>query len=95
MADFSKQWCERNDPRMPWDFDILEVADRLKPGYCLPYICEGYGFTVIAKSDKDEIQLGFPKKDGINISYKSYKKIVGKMPEVNVVKIPLHVSLFE
>ena len=30
MADFSKQWCEANDPEMPYDFDILEVFSRLK-----------------------------------------------------------------
>ena len=29
MADFSKQWCEINDPDMPWDFDILEEAEKL------------------------------------------------------------------
>ena len=29
MAEFSKQWCELNDPEMPWDFDILEVANGL------------------------------------------------------------------
>ena len=27
MADFSKQWCEINDPSMTSDFDILEEAN--------------------------------------------------------------------
>ena len=31
MADFSKQWCEINDPEMPYDFDILEEAAKCKP----------------------------------------------------------------
>ncbi len=30
MADFSKQWCDANDPDMPSDFDILEVFSKLK-----------------------------------------------------------------
>jgi hypothetical protein len=28
MADFSKQYVERYDPEMEWDFDIEEVFDR-------------------------------------------------------------------
>ena len=26
MADFSKQWCEINDSKISWDFDIDEIA---------------------------------------------------------------------
>ena len=29
MSDFSKQWCDINDPDMPYDFDILEVFSNL------------------------------------------------------------------
>ena len=39
MADFSKQWCEINDPEMPHDFDILEEAAKLKPNYYLRLMC--------------------------------------------------------
>lgn len=49
MADFSKQWCEANDPEMPWDFDIIEEYNKLQEGYFIPMICEGYGFGAIAK----------------------------------------------
>ena len=49
MAEFSKQWCELNDPDMPWDFDIIEVANDLKNNYYKPYICEGFGFSAIGK----------------------------------------------
>jgi len=49
MAEFSKQWCEINDPDMPWDFDIFEVASNLKNNFYIPYICEGFGFSAIGK----------------------------------------------
>ena len=49
MADFSKQWCEINDPDMPWDFDIFEVAEGLNQNFYMPYIYEGFGFSAIGK----------------------------------------------
>jgi hypothetical protein len=49
MADFSKQWCDLNDPDMPWDFDIEEIANGLKHNFYIPYICEGFGFSAIGK----------------------------------------------
>jgi hypothetical protein len=58
MAEFSKQYCEKMDGDLSWDFDILEVADRLENGEYLPYICEGYGFIAIGKAD-NEIILAF------------------------------------
>ena len=32
MADFSKQWVEKNDSNMGWDFDIEAIAADMKPG---------------------------------------------------------------
>ena len=29
MADYSKQWCEINDPEMSYDFDIFEEFEKL------------------------------------------------------------------
>ena len=49
MAEFSKQWCELNDPDMPWDFDIFEIANNLTHNFYIPYICEGFGFSAIGK----------------------------------------------
>jgi hypothetical protein len=50
MADFSKQWCDRYDPGgLEPDFDIEEVFNDLTEGYYTSIICEGYGFTAIAK----------------------------------------------
>jgi hypothetical protein len=51
MADFSKQWCDANDPEMPHDFDILEVFGKLKDGMYESWVCEGYGFGAIANID--------------------------------------------
>lgn len=76
MAAFSKQWCEINDPEMPWDFNILEVAEELEPEYGLPYICEGFGFTFIAKDEKGNIILGFPDYITSKMDYKTYKEVI-------------------
>lgn len=76
MADFSKQWCELNDPEMPWDFDILEVAKRLEPEYGICYICEGFGFTLIAKNEKGDIVLGFPDYVTDTMEWKTYNEII-------------------
>jgi len=48
MADFSKQWCDINDPEMPYDFDIIEEYKKLSEGHWIPVICEGFGFLGIA-----------------------------------------------
>ncbi len=49
MADFSKQWCELNDPEMPWDFDILEEFGKLPKNHYISIICEGFGFIAIMR----------------------------------------------
>jgi len=51
MADFSKQYCQVNDMGFDGDFDVYEEWAKLKPGYGVAYICEGFGFTMIAKEE--------------------------------------------
>ena len=75
MADFSKQWCEKNDPDMPWDFDILEEAKKLRPGSYMHAICEGYGFSEIIKDNNNNIKLGF--YHGEEMNYKSLEQVIG------------------
>ncbi len=75
MADFSKQWCEINDPEMPWDFDILEVAESITPQYGKSYICEGFGFIAIAKDDEDNILLAF-SEGAEKINWKTYNEVI-------------------
>ena len=81
MADFSKQWCDLNDPKLPHDFDILEIAEGLEPGHYTPVICEGFGFTAVAKNDEGQILLAMPTEtydeDGDTIiRWKSYSDII-------------------
>lgn len=61
MAEFSKQYVERNDSEFDaWDFDILEIAEELEPNHYTSIICEGFGFTAIGKDENGEIILAFP-----------------------------------
>ena len=76
MADFSKQWCESYDPDMPWDFDIDELAKKLRPGSYMHAICEGIGFTIIARNEEGELLLGFPNFDTEMMEYKTYKEVI-------------------
>lgn len=75
MADFSKQWCENNDPDMPHDFDILAEAEKLSPNQYVPFICEGYGFVAIGKGKDGEILLAV-YHDEENVKWESYNNIV-------------------
>jgi hypothetical protein len=56
MADFSKQWCDQNDPDMPYDFDVIEEFKKLSEDHYIPMICEGYGFLGIL-NDKGECKV--------------------------------------
>jgi hypothetical protein len=76
MAEFSKQWCEKNDPNMSWDFDILDEADKLKPNHYISYICEGFGFAGIAKDKEGNILLGFSDYDIDRTEWKTYKEVI-------------------
>jgi len=62
MSDFSKQWCEANDPEMPHDFDIIEEFNKLEPNSYVGLICEGYGFGAIANIN-GECKLLMPHND--------------------------------
>lgn len=53
MADFSKQYCEINSMGFDGDFDIIEEWNKLEPDHAVPFVCEGFGFTWIAKLEKD------------------------------------------
>ncbi len=39
MAEFSKQWVEKNVSEMGWDFDIDKVVSELPKSTMVPYIC--------------------------------------------------------
>ena len=60
MANFSKQWCDINDPQIPSNFDIEEIANTLEPNHYTPIICEGFGFIAIGKTGDNDIVLAMP-----------------------------------
>lgn len=47
MAEFSKEYTSRYMPDMPHDFSIQEEYLKLKEGYYISFICEGFGFIAI------------------------------------------------
>jgi hypothetical protein len=49
MADFSKQYVEKYDPEMEWDFDIEEAFDDMPVSSFRTIICEGFGFFGLHK----------------------------------------------
>jgi len=56
MAEFSKQYCQLHDMGFDGDFDVYEEWSKLKPGYSVAYICEGFGFAAIGKKESgDEV----------------------------------------
>jgi hypothetical protein len=78
MADFSKQWCELYDPEMTHDFDILEEFEKLEPDQYINYICEGFGFIAIGKTQDNQCLLAIPI-DGDphgNILWKKYDDVI-------------------
>jgi hypothetical protein len=77
MAEFSKQYVEQSGFDYPHDFDILEIAAGLEPGYYIPYICEGYGFVAIQKSENGEILLGMPKGEDM-VEWVTFNKLIEK-----------------
>jgi len=76
MADFSKQWCDENDSDMPWDFDMVEEYSKLKPGFMVAYICEGYGTVGIARGYNDEFLLALTNDRWATYDWVPYEQIV-------------------
>ncbi len=54
MAEFSKQYCKIKDMGFDGDFDVYEEWSKLKPGYSVAYICEGFGFVAIGKKESGD-----------------------------------------
>ena len=76
MSDFSKQWCDLNDPEMPHDWDIEQIASTIDPGNYKAYICEGFGFTAIGKDLSGEIVLYFPSSNLEDGDWKDYTNFI-------------------
>ena len=80
MAEFSKQYCELHDMGVDGDFDIMEEYSKLKPGTYVPYICEGFGFIAIGKTDdQDEACILAMPIDGTpygTVNWKQYDEVI-------------------
>lgn len=80
MAEFSKQYCEKNDFDFPHDFDINEIAEGLDKGHYTSIICEGYGFIAIGKDESDKIILAMPtgehSEEGSAVEWKSFDEVI-------------------
>lgn len=49
MAEFSKQYCEKYQPEMNWDFDIDSEFHEMPFSSFKAIICEGFGFFGLHK----------------------------------------------
>jgi hypothetical protein len=59
----------------------MEEYHKLKPGNYVPYICEGYGFIAIGKTDDmdEECILAMPSNTSSrSVVWKKYNEIVNK-----------------
>jgi hypothetical protein len=79
MADFSKQWCQINDPESPGDFDIDVIAGQLEPGYVISIICEGFGFIAIGRNPEGELLFAVPtgnhNEEGSEVDWKTLEEV--------------------
>jgi hypothetical protein len=79
MAEFSKQWIEKNKLNITPDFNILEIVEQLNEQEFTSIICEGFGFIAVGKKD-GEIVLGFPDgpstDSGTPIKWQKYREVI-------------------
>jgi hypothetical protein len=81
MAEFSKQWVEKNDSEMGWDFDIEDIASKMPNSTMTSYyICEGFGAIAIGKDSSGEIHLGIAtgnfNDEGSEVEWKTLEEVI-------------------
>jgi hypothetical protein len=82
MAEFSKQWVEKNNPEMGWDFDIEAIASEMPNSTMTDYyLCEGFGAVAIGKDDDGEIQLAiatgnYNDEGHIEVEWKALEEVI-------------------
>jgi len=80
MADYSKQWCDINDPEMSFDFDIFEEFEKLPKNNYISMICEGFGFLAIMRNHEDRCLLAFDDDGGI--IWEEYDQFINRTIEL-------------
>ena len=81
MAEFSKEWCEIHySEEITPDFSIQEEFSKLELGYSIPFICEGFGFLAIGKTENGAcvlaVDAGKNEEGEEMIRWASYEEIV-------------------
>jgi hypothetical protein len=82
MAEFSKQWVEKNNPEMGWDFDIEAIASEMPNSTMTDYyLCEGFGAVAIGKDENGEIQLAiatgnYNDEGYIEVEWKALEEVI-------------------
>lgn len=80
MADYSKQWCDINDPEMSFDFDIFKEFEKLPKNNYISMICEGFGFLAIMRNHEDRCLLAFD--DDGEIIWEEYDQFINRTIEL-------------
>lgn len=62
MAEFSKEFLEKENWSMQPDFSIIEEFNRLQDGESAAFICEGFGFHKITRQN-DKCVLVYRDKE--------------------------------
>jgi hypothetical protein len=76
MANYSKQWCELNDPDRSFDFDIFKEFDKLPKNNFISIICEGFGFIAIMRDHNDRCLLAFREEN--NFIWEDYDQFMDR-----------------
>lgn len=83
MAEFSKQWCEINDPNMGHDFCINDLCENLENNHYTSIICEGFGFLAVGKDMNGEIIVAMPINED-EIEWKLYSEMIREHSEKKI-----------
>ena len=76
MADFSKQYCQVSGFDF-FDFDIEEEFDKLKEGYYVSIICEGFGSVGILNKE-GKCHLIFMNDETESVTTKPLSQVIGE-----------------
>ncbi len=80
MAEFSKEYIERNNIKTGWGFSIQYEFSKLKDNHQKYLCCEGFGFVGV-REENGRCLLIYP--DGKNSRFGIKKQRPGTTPDVN------------
>jgi hypothetical protein len=86
MAEYSKQWCDLNNPQTESEFDINEITDGLEPNHYTPITCEGFGFIAIGKDPDNNILFAMPTGETVTDEHGQIHDAIVWEPYNDVIK---------